>query len=607
MRKKVLFLCTLYIASLSLILTGCNKNEPEQPAKVQTYHVSIQAGKGDANQQNGPRKALGLDGTTLTASWKTGEQVSVRNVTKSTDLTGYLVAQSNGVHTIISGDLTGTINAGDELLLRFLSPDYTNQQGTLAYIELHSDYAEATIHVASVTWGSITFVEGIANFENRQAIAKFTLMNEAKDAALAASDLKVEVDNNAYNIHVDPAASEIFVALPGFSDKTIKLTATVGSDTYTFTSPSVKTFVDGKYYVITVGMIQKVHGFSIDPTHQIKFSRGNLQYKASENKWRFAEHQYDYVGTYYTGHIFGTANYFNDPEPGTVYEGNVKCNNTDETTNQLSTNCWIDLFGWNTTNDPLKFSNAPKDYALVQSDFVDWGSKTIHDTRAGISYVPNTWRTLTDAEWKYIISDRPNAEQLCGLASITVPIPTGNVEVKGVILLPEDFVKPDEVIFHNITDPSNTYVMHPIANKGYQGADTWPNTFLLPNPLTVSNCYTEIENALASNNYMYNHNRYTLEQWNALEAAGAIFLPNCGIIWPVPNAPKYGEISYVALMYPSFYGGYWSSTLGPIETQPDLEYNRDAYYLLMRHEIGEIGFGSQPLTSGLSVRLVRDL
>jgi hypothetical protein len=113
----------------------------------------------------------------------------------------------------------------------------------------------------------------------------------------------------SFNIHVDPATSEIFVALPGFSDKTIKLTATVGSDTYTFTSPSVKTFEDGKYYAITVGMSKKVLGFSIDPTHQIEFSRGNLQYKASENKWRFAENQYDYVGTYYTAHYF--SGYYN--------------------------------------------------------------------------------------------------------------------------------------------------------------------------------------------------------------------------------------------------------------------------------------------------------
>ena len=276
MRKNVFFYCTLYMITLCLIMTGCNKNEPEQPAKAQTYHVSIQAGKGDANQQNGPRKALGLDGNTLTASWASGERVSVRNLTKNADLGGYLEAQSPGVQTTISGDLTGTINAGDELQLTFLSPDYTNQRGTIEDIATYCDYAVATIHVESVTWGSITFVESIADFENKQAIVKFTLMNEAKDAALAASDLKVEVDNRSYNIHPASATSVIFVALPGFTDKTIKLTATVGSDTYTFTSPSVKTFEDGKYYAITVGLSKKVNGFSISPTQQIEFAHGNL-------------------------------------------------------------------------------------------------------------------------------------------------------------------------------------------------------------------------------------------------------------------------------------------------------------------------------------------
>ena len=37
--------------------------------------------------------------------------------------------------------------------------------------------------------------------------------------------------------------------------------------------------------------------FSVSATQQVHFSQGNLQYQASTNTWRFAEHQYDYVGT----------------------------------------------------------------------------------------------------------------------------------------------------------------------------------------------------------------------------------------------------------------------------------------------------------------------
>ena len=600
MRKNVLFLCTLYIASLSLILTGCNKNEPEQPAKVQTYHVSIQAGKGDANQQNGPRKALGLNGTTLTASWKEGERVSVRNVTKSTDLTGYLEAESDGVQTMISGDLTGTINAGDELLLRFLSPDYTNQQGTLAYIELHSDYAEATIHVASVTWGSITFVEGIADFENRQAIAKFTLMNEAKDAALAASDLKVEVDNNAYNIHVDPATSEIFVALPGFSDKTIKLTATVGSDTYTYTSPSAKSFEDGKYYAVTVGLAKKVLGFSIDPTHQIEFSRGNLQYKASENKWRFAENQYDYVGTYYTAHYF--SGYYNrrtnyDAPVGNVYEGGTKCNNTDYYTDLMSTDCWIDLFGWNTWDKPTLVSIHKEDYASTQAEFVDWGHNTIHDTKAGISYAPDTWRTLKKSEWEYIVWGRPNAEQLCGLASID-GMPYGNV--KGLILLPNEFVLPDGLTFHCITDPDNSFQMSyngSATNPEYSGAMAYPNA--TSDRPAADIFLAKLAENLEHEKYMFNQNRYTQAEWEQMESAGAVFLPAAGWAWTLyPNSSENpDEDKYRYPFFENFLLAYWSANLASSE----------AYYLMINFQEAKVGMATEPVIDARSVRLVRDL
>ena len=46
----------------------------------------------------------------------------------------------------------------------------------------------------------------------------------------------------------------LFVAIPGFSDQTVTLTATVGNDTYTYTTSSTKTFVNGKYYEIGVKM-----------------------------------------------------------------------------------------------------------------------------------------------------------------------------------------------------------------------------------------------------------------------------------------------------------------------------------------------------------------
>lgn len=79
--------------------------------------------------------------------------------------------------------------------------------------------------------------------------------------------------------------------------------------------------------------------FSVSPTEKVHFSKGNLQYQASTNTWRFAEHQWDYVG-----------------------DANLKIPQV--------YNSWIDLFGWGTGDDPTKTSTRSRDY----SNFTDWGN-----------------------------------------------------------------------------------------------------------------------------------------------------------------------------------------------------------------------------------------
>lgn len=37
--------------------------------------------------------------------------------------------------------------------------------------------------------------------------------------------------------------------------------------------------------------------FSVNSTQQVYFSKGNLQYQASTKTWRFAEHQWDFIGS----------------------------------------------------------------------------------------------------------------------------------------------------------------------------------------------------------------------------------------------------------------------------------------------------------------------
>ena len=287
-------MAALLLAGISTIVS-CTKDD-EQPVEGKTYHMTVTASKGGDNT-----KDLTINGNTISATWAVGETVTVYNVTKGADLTGTLAAQSSGDNTTLKGDLTGTIEEGDELLLKFCSPDYSMQQGTLAYIASHCDYAEATVTVASVAGGEIT-ARGNAAFVNKQAIVKFSLMDSVSGTAINASALSVSVGDTIYAAVPASATNVLYVALPGISGKAVTLSAKVGDQWYNKTQANV-TFVNGQYYTVTAKMEQKgiLPGtFSVASGSRVHFSQGNLQatYNIYDSiwSWAFAANQYDYIG-----------------------------------------------------------------------------------------------------------------------------------------------------------------------------------------------------------------------------------------------------------------------------------------------------------------------
>ena len=134
--------------------------------------------------------------------------------------------------------------------------------------------------------------------------------------------------------------------------------------------------------------------FSVSATKQVYFAKGNLQYVNGE--WRFAEHQYDYLGTF-------------------------------------STTAW-DLFGWSTDfTDRTSFGMSTITNAdLYYGNFVDWG------TAIGDGH---TWYTLSKNEWSYLLNSRTGATSRFGSATVN--------GIHGIILLPDTWTIPDGQTFNS--------------------------------------------------------------------------------------------------------------------------------------------------------------
>ena len=245
--------------------------------------------------------------------------------------------------------------------------------------------------------------------------------------------------------------------------------------------------------------------YSVAANRKVYFSQGNLQWSATgggstatthgvygggtaEGTWRFAENQWDFVGR-----AGGNLN------PG------------------ANQSAWMDLFCWGTSgwNSGAK-KYQPYEWGSTHSDYrpgnnknndltgtyarADWG--VYNDIQAGELTIPaNTYRTLTSAEWGYLMQTRRvtvNRMQIEGYG-------LGTVNGKhGLILVPDDW------------DGSLCGNFH-YKNGGYD-----------------SNVFDET----------------TTPTWSEMEAAGCVFLP---------AAERYNYNGSVSTSDADRYY-YWSST-----------------------------------------------
>ena len=198
---------------------------------------------------------------------------------------------------------------------------------------------------------------------------------------------------------------------------------------------------------------------------QVYFSKGNLQYQASTNTWRFAEHQWDYVG---------------DNTQGTVNENGVKCNNE---LISATYNGWIDLFGWGTSGwDCGNTYYHPWDYdaslgnlygPLGQNNLTgnysnsDWG---YYNPICNGGNSINQWRTLSQTEWDYMFNSRNTNS---GIRYVKVQIDG----MKGVVLLPDNWNE-NTISLNNANDPSCPYYDNSITSSQWISFEQMGAVFL---------------------------------------------------------------------------------------------------------------------------------
>ena len=231
---------------------------------------------------------------------------------------------------------------------------------------------------------------------------------------------------------------------------------------------------------VVANVVAQTYYFSVSDSTRVIFSPGNLQYNAMEGShlcadgttkqgtWRFAEHQWDMIGD-------------DNANISETYDG------------------WIDLFAWGTSGwnsganeyQPYSTSTENNDYypgGIYTNNIVDeyangdWGRYNVISNGGNST---GLWRTLTNAEWTYLIRTRTGAASKKGLASVN--------GIDGLILIPDEWTMPNGIAF----------------TSGTSGG--------------------------------FGNNTYSIDDWSKLENNGAVFLPAAGVKGKSDNTGSFGS------------------------------------------------------------------
>ena len=453
--------CLSFLVIAALFAACQPNNEVGTPFQAgQKVTLAASMGGNGAKQMPGQQRVAGVDnvnGEQIDLTWNEGDQITV----KVGDATEVFTLES-GAGTA-SATFTGTMPAAGSTYQVSYPVDY--DESVLAnqtYVE--NGFGKGLMKMSTKTDGTLDggFVLSADNalfglqLKGSDALGKIVLTNTATAETYTLNCAGVTLSN---------AATLFYIVVPA-GEWASGFTVDVYADDNTtilktLTKNSSATFSATEGMVMPEKEVVVVYSFSVSATKKVLFAPGNLQYTQSTGTWSFAENQYDYIGK---------AN----------ASGNVLADK-------------IDLFGWSGSdynNFGVSSSNIINDYF---GSFVDWGRKQIG------SDDPNTWRTLTNDEWEYLLENRPNADSRMGVAQVN--------GVNGLILLPDYWRCPAGVTF----------------NSGFHSEYS-------------VEAYGQYQT-------------FSADQWDELKDAGAVFLPAAGRRWSANSFYNIQES-----------GKYWSAT-----------------------------------------------
>ena len=441
--------------ALAMMMSQCKKNEGQTTSNDEVVTITL-----DVKQNNGSKVVVNPN--TGTVDFETGDKIYVGSGSK---YVGFLT--HNG--TNFSGNIT---NPTENQPLQFyflgnVTPQETLSAGTTEECSVIISDQTEHLPVISCAASNENYVSGItaysAHLLNKCALVKFSVTTPS-NAAICITGMKnkvtVDFTQNTMTTSMD---GDGVIMLPAGSGENVEkwaillpqetvemgLSGTVYSvdGNYTGIRPEIPIIIENGYVAEGVEIMMNncispvgaINGlFSVSPSQKVYFSQGNLQYQASTDIWRFAENQWDFVGSTECingepggGTVSGSSNHLISP----TYEG------------------WIDLFGFRTGTNPTETGSSS---ILYHGDL--W--RVVAISNGGNE--SNLWRELSYNEWNFLLNVRT---PLSGVRYVKAKVD----EVNGVILLPDNWNE-NTYSLNNVNTDNSSFSANVID------ADIWSNT-----------------------------------------------------------------------------------------------------------------------------------